>query len=190
MAEIVLFHHAGTDDGVDAFAAELRRAGHTVHVPDLYEGHIFDTLDDGLAYATKTGFDTFMERGVAAAEGLSDALVYAGFSLGVMPAQRLAQTRPEPKGRCSSTPACRCRSSARPGQPTCPSRCTGWTATRSSPMKATSMPHAPWSLPPPEPSCSCIRARSTCSPTPRLPSYDEAATALLTRRVVEFLDRA
>ena len=99
VAEIVLYHHAhGLTTGVEAFAVELRRAGHTVHVPDLYEGHIFDTLDDGLAYATKSGFDTLMERGVAAAEGLDDALVYAGFSLGVMPAQRLAQTRPGAKG--------------------------------------------------------------------------------------------
>ena len=83
---------------MEAFAAELRAAGHTVHVPDLYEGHTFDTLDEGLAYAKMTGFDTLMERGVAAVEGLGDGLVYAGFSLGVMPAQRLAQTRAGAKG--------------------------------------------------------------------------------------------
>lgn len=99
MAEVVLFHHAhGLTTGVEAFAAELRRATHTVHVPDLYEGHVFDTLEEGLAYASRTGFDTLMERGVAAAEPLGDTLVYAGFSLGVMPAQRLAQTRAGAKG--------------------------------------------------------------------------------------------
>lgn len=99
MAEIVLYHHAqGLTKGMEAFAAELRRASHTVHAPDLYEGHTFDTLDDGLAYAKQTGFDTLMERGVIAAEGLGDALVYAGFSLGVMPAQRLAQTRAGARG--------------------------------------------------------------------------------------------
>jgi len=99
MAEIVLYHHAqGLTTGVEAFAAELRRANHTVHVPDLYEGRTFATLDDGLAYASQAGFDTIMDRGVAAAEGLGDALVYAGFSLGVMPAQRLAQTRAGAKG--------------------------------------------------------------------------------------------
>lgn len=99
MADVVLFHHAqGLTKGVDAFAAELRQAGHTVHVPDLYEGHTFETLADGLAYAEQAGFDTIMDRGVAAAEELGDAVVYAGFSLGVMPAQRLAQTRPGATG--------------------------------------------------------------------------------------------
>ncbi len=99
MAEVVLYHHAqGLTKGVEAFAAELRQAGHAVHVPDLYEGHTFDTLEEGIAYAMRTGFDTLMERGVTAAGGLADTLVYAGFSLGVMPAQRLAQTRARAKG--------------------------------------------------------------------------------------------
>jgi len=39
-----------------------------------------------------------MQRGLDAAEGLGDGLVYAGFSLGVMPAQQLAQTRPGARG--------------------------------------------------------------------------------------------
>jgi len=99
MADIVLYHHAqGLTAGVEAFADELRRAGHTVHVPDLYEGRTFDTLDEGLAYAKRTGFDTVTERGLTAVEGLGSALVYAGFSLGVMPAQQLAQTRAGARG--------------------------------------------------------------------------------------------
>ncbi|MGO8959929.1 MAG: dienelactone hydrolase family protein [Streptosporangiaceae bacterium] len=99
MAELVLYHHAhGLTNGVQAFAAELRQAGHTVHVPDLYEGHTFDTLEEGLAYARQAGFDNLMERGVSAVDGLADALVYAGFSLGVMPAQQLAQTRAGARG--------------------------------------------------------------------------------------------
>ena len=94
MAEILLFHHAqGLTPGVVAFADQLRAAGHTVHTPDLYEGNTFDTLDDGMGYARSTGFQTILGRGVAAAEGLPDELVYAGFSLGVMPAQQLAQNR-------------------------------------------------------------------------------------------------
>jgi dienelactone hydrolase len=94
MAEIVLFHHAqGLTDGVQAFATDLRAAGHTVHLPDMYEGHTIETLDEGLDYARTTGFGTVSARGVAAAEELGTALVYAGFSLGVMPAQQLAQTR-------------------------------------------------------------------------------------------------
>lgn len=99
MAEILLFHHAqGQTDGFLAFADELRAAGHVVHTPDLYDGKTFDELDDGIAYAKEVGFDTIHNRGVAAAEGLASELVYAGFSLGVSPAQELAQTRPGARG--------------------------------------------------------------------------------------------
>ncbi|WP_314615282.1 dienelactone hydrolase family protein [Streptomyces stackebrandtii] len=94
MAEVLLFHHSlGLTDGFAAFAGELRRAGHTVHLPDLYEGRTFDDLEAGVAYAREVGFDVLRERGEKAAEGLPEGLVYAGFSLGVVPAQKLAQTR-------------------------------------------------------------------------------------------------
>jgi len=99
MAEVLLFHHAhGLTSGVREFAEVLRQAGHTVHVPDLYEGRVFDTLEQGLAYAREAGFDSIMERGRVAATGLPSELVYAGFSLGVMPAQMLAQSRTGAKG--------------------------------------------------------------------------------------------
>ncbi|WP_432113789.1 dienelactone hydrolase family protein [Streptomyces sp. S1] len=92
MAEVLLFHHAlGLTEGVRAFADGLRRAGHTVHAPDLYDGRVFDDLETGVAHSSETGF---MERADRIAGELPEALVYAGFSLGVMPAQRLAQTRP------------------------------------------------------------------------------------------------
>ena len=94
MAEVLLFHHAhGLTTGVVAFADGLRTAGHTVHTPDLYDGNVFDNLDDGLAYARKVGFGTILDNGVRAADHLPADLVYAGFSMGVMPAQKLAQTR-------------------------------------------------------------------------------------------------
>ncbi len=99
MAEILLFHHAqGQTDGFLAFADELRAAGYVVHAPDLYDGKTFAELDDGVAYAKEVGFDTIIERGVAAAQGLPAEIVYAGFSLGVLPAQMLAQTRPGARG--------------------------------------------------------------------------------------------
>ena len=57
MTEIILFHHAqGLTSGLVAFAAELRRAGHTVHTPDLYDGHTFETLEEGVGYAKRVGF--------------------------------------------------------------------------------------------------------------------------------------
>lgn len=99
MAEILLFHHAqGQTAGFLAFADQLRSAGHTVHTPDLYDGRTFDSLDEGVAHADDIGFGEVMERGMRAVEGLPEELVYAGFSLGVMPAQRLAQTRPGTRG--------------------------------------------------------------------------------------------
>ena len=95
MAELVLFHHAqGLRPGVRAFADQIRAAGHTVHTPDLYDGNTFDNLDDGMAYARKVGFETLTRMGVEAAGALPDGLVYGGFSLGAMPAQLLAQTKP------------------------------------------------------------------------------------------------
>jgi dienelactone hydrolase len=99
MAEVLLFHHAqGQTAGFHAFADGLRDAGHTVHTPDLYDGRTFPTLDEGIAYAGEVGFMEILERGVRTADELPSELVYAGFSLGVMPAQKLAQTRPGARG--------------------------------------------------------------------------------------------
>ena len=99
MAEVLLFHHAhGLTAGCLSFADELRAAGNVVHAPDLYDGKTFATLDEGIGYAREVGFDTITERGRLSADGLPQDIVYAGFSLGAMPAQLLAQTRPGAKG--------------------------------------------------------------------------------------------
>src|SRR5690348_11592911 len=99
MTEVVLYHHVqGLTDGVRSFADELRRAGHTVHTPDLFDGRRFDTIEEGLSFASEQGFGALAERGVAAAAGIAPDVVYAGFSFGVMPAQHLAQTRPGARG--------------------------------------------------------------------------------------------
>jgi dienelactone hydrolase len=98
-SEVILFHHAqGLTPGVISFADELRRAGHIVRTPDLYEGRTFDTLAEEIGHAEQIGFGEVIERGVRAVEGLPTELVYAGFSLGVLPAQKLAQTRPSARG--------------------------------------------------------------------------------------------
>jgi dienelactone hydrolase len=99
MAEVVLFHHAqGLTPGVIAFADTLRHAGHIVHTPDLFDGRIFDNLQKGMGFVKELGFGEVMERGERAVQGLPTELVYAGFSLGVVPAQKLAQTRPGARG--------------------------------------------------------------------------------------------
>jgi len=100
MAEVVLFHHAqGLTPGVVAFADELRGAGHTVHTPDLFDGRTFGSIEEGMRYAEEIGFpDEVIERAARAVEELPAELVYAGFSLGEVPAQKLAQTRPGARG--------------------------------------------------------------------------------------------
>ena len=99
MAEVLLFHHAqGLTPGVIAFADRLREAGHIVHSPDLFDGHTFDSLEKGMGFVRELGFGTVQERGENAVDGLPAELVYAGFSLGVMPAQKLAQTRAGARG--------------------------------------------------------------------------------------------
>jgi dienelactone hydrolase len=100
VAEVVLFHHAqGLTPGVVAFADQLRRAGHTVHTPDLLDGRTFASIDEGMRYAEQIGFPgEVIARATRAIDGLPAGLVYAGFSLGELPAQKLAQTRPGARG--------------------------------------------------------------------------------------------
>ncbi len=100
MADVLLFHHAqGVTPGISAFADELVAAGHTVHVPDLFDGRTFDSIPDGMAHVEELGgFGEIMGRATAAAEELPAELVYIGFSLGVVPAQMLTQTRPGATG--------------------------------------------------------------------------------------------
>lgn len=99
MATVLLFHHAlGVTQGLQDFAERLRDAGHVVHCPDLYEGRTFTDVNEGVAHAESIGFGNIMAAGEKLAESLPGGLVYAGFSLGVLPAQKLAQTRPGGRG--------------------------------------------------------------------------------------------
>lgn len=94
MAEIILYHHVqGLTSGVVAFADHLRDAGHTVHLPDLFGGHTFADIETGMRFLNRLGFGEVLARGERAVDTLPAELVYAGFSMGVVPAQKLAQTR-------------------------------------------------------------------------------------------------
>lgn len=99
MAEVLLFHHAhGLTEGIVDLSESLRSRGHTVHTPDLFDGRTFKSLDAGLRFAEEVGFFELITRGEQAAESLPRELVYAGISLGVLPAQKLAQTRAGARG--------------------------------------------------------------------------------------------
>ncbi len=184
-----MFHHAhGQTPGFLAFADELRRAGHTVHTPDLYDGNVFETLDHGIAYATEVGFDLILERGVRFADDVPGDLVYAGFSLGVMPAQALAQTRPGARGALFFHA---CLPASEFGE--------AWPA--DVPVQIHGMEHDPFFAGEGDLDAaqaivdSAERAELFVYPGDRhlfadssLPSFDPQAAALLLRRTIEFLD--
>jgi dienelactone hydrolase len=99
MANVLLFHHIqGRTPGIQAFSDQLRSAGHIVHVPDLFDGRTFESIDDGAAFTQSDDAPDFEALADAEAAKLPADLVYLGFSWGVMQAQRLAQTRPGATG--------------------------------------------------------------------------------------------
>jgi dienelactone hydrolase len=190
MAEILLFHHAhGVTSGVRDFAEQFRQAGHTVHVPDLYEGLIFSSLEEGVAHAQDLGFDQVIARGEIIAANLPAGLVYAGFSVGVLPAQKLAQTRPGAKGALLFE-AC------------VPPAEFGGTWPAGVPVQVHGMADDPSFAG--EGDLDAARALVASAPDAELfvypgdrhlfaddslPSYDKAAAALLMERALAFLDR-
>ncbi len=172
-------------------AEDLRDGGHVVHTPDLFDGRTFPSIEEGLAYVEKVGFDDLRKRGVRIADDLPSDLVYAGFSFGVLPAQQLAQTRPGARV-CAALPflpAGQRRVGLRAVAQSVRCKSTAWPTTPCLRVKAMSTPHArSWKRPAMR-SYSCIPATSTISPTAPLPSYDATATRLLTDQVLAFLDR-
>jgi dienelactone hydrolase len=173
MAEVVIFHHAqGLTPGVSAFAAELRRAGHAVHTPDLFGGRRFDTVEEGVSHAEELGFGQVIERGVRAVEGL--------------PA-KLAQTRPGARGALlfhSCVPVSEF-SSAWPG---------------GVPVQVHAMNADPWFVGEDSDAARALVDQAKDAELflypgeqhlfadSSLPSYDPDAAALLTQRVLDFLN--
>jgi dienelactone hydrolase len=99
MAEVVLFHHVqGLTDGVRAFAEQLRAGAHTVHTPDLFDGELPATLDEGMTLLRKIGDEVMTARAERALAELPEGLVYAGISIGAGMAQQYAQTRSGARG--------------------------------------------------------------------------------------------
>ena len=95
MAEVVLFHSVlGLRQGVISAADRLRAAGHEVHTPDLFDGEVFDDIDDGMRKAEALGHRGVSSRAMSAVAGLPAGLVFAGFSMGTAYAELLAAGRP------------------------------------------------------------------------------------------------
>ena len=95
MARVVLFHHAqGLRPDVIAWADSLREAGHEAETPDLYEGHTFDRLEEGIAHRDEVGIPALIGRAQPILEELPADPVFAGFSMGASTAHYFAVTRP------------------------------------------------------------------------------------------------
>jgi dienelactone hydrolase len=70
-----------------------------VHVPDLYDGAVFDGYAEGLRHLeTLGGIPALVARSEAAVAHLPPDVVYAGFSNGAASAELLAATRPGARG--------------------------------------------------------------------------------------------
>ena len=91
---IAVFHSVlGATPGFRDFCDEIQEQC-TVDVvaPDLFDGRQFDDIDNGVAYAAEFGFGEVIARGVGAVESWQGRCIAVGVSLGVLPAQFLAQT--------------------------------------------------------------------------------------------------
>ena len=194
MAEVVLFHHVqGLTDGVRAFAAELGKGGHTVHTPDLFDGQHPASIDDGLELVQRIGDEELDRRINAAVGALPPGLVYGGFSFGGATAQGLAQTTPGARGALLYE--------------SCVSLTADWSFglwPEGLPVQIHGMEADPFFAE--EGDLEAARelvaivgpklAELFTYPGDKhlftdssLPSYDQAATALVIRRSVEFLDK-
>jgi dienelactone hydrolase len=95
MAEVVMFHSVlGLRPAVQDAAERLRVAGHTVHTPDLFDGEVFDNIDDGMRKEETIGSREIARRAEEAVAELPAELVFAGFSMGLVYAEWLAASRP------------------------------------------------------------------------------------------------
>jgi dienelactone hydrolase len=186
MAEVLMFHHAqGQTPGFLEFADRLRSEGHVVHTPDLFEGRTFDTVEEGVGHAQEVGFGELLQRAERAAEALPENLVYVGFSLGVVPAQKLAQTRDGARGALllhSCLPVSEFGASWPEGVP----------------VQVHAMEDDPFYLEDAEAARALVDSTEEAElllypgdqhlfADPSLPSYDAKAAQLLTERVLAFL---
>jgi dienelactone hydrolase len=83
MTTVVIFHSVlGVRQGELDAADRLRTAHHTVYVPDLYDGRVFDAYDPAMEFSRGLGDGYLEERGLQAVAELPDGFVVAGFSQG------------------------------------------------------------------------------------------------------------
>jgi dienelactone hydrolase len=125
---MVLFHSVyGLRPAVADGASRLRKAGHEVLVPDLYEGRVAETVEVGRGLRDEIGVPELLGRAAAAAREAPAGTVYAGFSMGAAIADHLARLDPHAGGlvllhsfgdfEAQTQPACRAQAHVAAGDP-------------------------------------------------------------------------
>lgn len=99
MATIALFHSVYGLRPLELEAADrLRVDGHGVLTPDLYEGQLAGTVDEGFAIRDEIGWHRICERAERAIAELPKDAVLGGFSMGAGVAASLWPKRQEASG--------------------------------------------------------------------------------------------
>lgn len=99
VAHIALFHSVyGRRPAALTTADWLRAAGHTVITPDLYDGKLAATVDEGFALCQHIGWTAIMLRARQALAELPPQTVLAGLSMGASVAAALLGERPQTAG--------------------------------------------------------------------------------------------
>jgi dienelactone hydrolase len=79
-------------------AERFRAAGHEVHTPDLYDGQVAASFDEGIVLMNSFGEDALAERALKACSGLPATAVLAGLSMGATLASRVWAKRAQTNG--------------------------------------------------------------------------------------------
>ncbi len=99
MATVILFHSVRGLRALERDAAErLRALGHDVITPDVFDGQVAGSVDEGFALKDEIGWRVLCERAEAAVAGQPATAVLGGFSFGAAIASHLWGKRPETSG--------------------------------------------------------------------------------------------
>ncbi|MFE9782204.1 dienelactone hydrolase family protein [Streptomyces sp. NPDC005775] len=116
MAHIALFHSVLGLRQVELLAAErLRRAGHEVVTPDLFDRRTAATVDKGFQLIERMSWKTVIDRARQALTGMPDRTVLIGVSMGAGVVADLWPERPDTAGVLLLHATATLPASARPG---------------------------------------------------------------------------
>lgn len=116
MAHIALFHSVLGLRRVELLAAErLRRAGHEVVTPDLFDRRTAATVDKGFQLIERMSWKTVIDRARQALTGMPDRTVLTGVSMGAGVVAELWPERPDTAGVLLLHATATLPASARPG---------------------------------------------------------------------------